>query len=400
MNITIITDVFPWPLSSGGAQGQYNMIDCLRKRHRILLLTVMTHPVSDAAVDELRRQWPEVDIVNYTYRRQLLHPRFVLDKTRRAFNLKFRAGNERFQVNRILQPYGVYFTRDFTSFVNRHVRRHKTDIVEVNFYPSLGIVRYLPDDVRKIFIHHELRYVRNDRILQDYTLTEKEKALKEQVKRQEIADLNLYDRVVTLTATDRMKLREEGITPPVDVSPLAVNTKMLSYQSWNGHLCYVGGYAHIPNKEGMEWFLRQVYPAVSDIPLDIVGKGWPESLTASFPNVRLLGFVPDLADAVRGAIMIIPLLTGSGMRMKILDAAAMSMPFVTTSVGVEGLDFPGGQACVIADTADDFIQGIRRLCADSAAQRRYGEEAHRIYEEKYSALSAARTREKTLSIRT
>jgi glycosyltransferase involved in cell wall biosynthesis len=90
--------------------------------------------------------------------------------------------------------------------------------------------------------------------------------------------------------------------------------------------------------------------------------------------------------------MIVPILSGSGMRMKILEAAAMSLPIVTTTVGVEGIDLVDGESCLIADTPDAFANAILRLEHDTALCRGLGEQANRVFRAKYhpSVLAKAR----------
>ena len=72
------------------------------------------------------------------------------------------------------------------------------------------------------------------------------------------------------------------------------------------------------------------------------------------------------------------------MRMKILDAAAMSVPFVSTTVGVEGLAFHDGESCLIADRAEGFAQALVRQMSDHMLRERIALNAHLLYQKKYS----------------
>ncbi len=89
--------------------------------------------------------------------------------------------------------------------------------------------------------------------------------------------------------------------------------------------------------------------------------------------------------------MIVPIHEGSGIRMKILEAASMKVPVVTTSVGCEGLPVVDGQSCVLADTPDDFVKGVLSLANDEFRDH-IVQEANRVIRENYSieALSANR----------
>jgi glycosyltransferase involved in cell wall biosynthesis len=92
--------------------------------------------------------------------------------------------------------------------------------------------------------------------------------------------------------------------------------------------------------------------------------------------------------------MIVPILSGSGMRMKILEAAAMSLPMVTTTVGVEGLDFVDGESCIVADTPEGYAKAIIRLSEDHDFRRMLGENANKVFEQKYSVSKLVENRDR------
>lgn len=392
MNITIISDILPYPLNSGGAQAQFNMIDVLRQKHHFSYIFTEGANATMKAMRELQAMWQDVDFYPFSYFRQLRYPPFLYEKARRAAQLVLMPNSRRFQVERALRPYGVEFSHDFISFVNNTIHDTHSDIIQVEFSPCLHIVNFLPGDIRKIFVQHQIKFVRDERFLQGFELTDKEKKYAKAVKKMEIDDLNKYDDVITLTDTDRRVMQGNGVKVPVHVSPAAVNATLLPFSPWNGRLSFVGGAGHIPNQEGIEWFTREVVPLMKkQLPLDIVGSGWRKEYGQG--NVHLCGFVDNLADAIAASIMIVPIITGSGMRMKILEAAAMSLPFVTTTVGVEGLDFKDGQSCLVADTAKDFANAIDRLADDPSLCRQLGMEANKIYREKYSREALAKVRD-------
>lgn len=392
MNITIITEVLPWPLNSGGAQGQYNMIEQLRKEHHFTLIFMENGQNKSLYMKELQAKWPEVKIVGFPLWRQLLYLPFFKDKAERALKLKFIPENTRFKVQRILQPYGMSFSRDFTHFVNQIIRQEHTDLIEVDFFTCLHIINFLPPDIKKVFIHHELRYIRNIRMTQSMQLTKRELRKMEDLKTQEITDLKKYDAIVTVTEQDKEYLLKEGIKTPIYVSPSAVQTLPCSYKSWNGRLSYVGGYNHVPNQEGIDWYIANVLPIMGKKApiLDIVGKKWPEKYSSQYIN--LTGFVEHLPDVIHGSIMIVPLRTGSGMRMKIIEAMAMSMPIITTSIGVEGIELIPNESCIVADTPQDFAQAIQFLADNPNKCQQLGINAHQVFLKNYSVerLSAIR----------
>jgi glycosyltransferase involved in cell wall biosynthesis len=83
-------------------------------------------------------------------------------------------------------------------------------------------------------------------------------------------------------------------------------------------------------------------------------------------------------------IVIVPLRIGSGTRLKILEAMAMSKPVVSTSIGCEGLDVTSGENIVIADAPEDFANAVLKLMNDSQERTRIAESGRKLVEEKYS----------------
>lgn len=399
MNIVILTIILPYPLDSGGAQAQYNMIDRLRRLHNITLVFPINEMNSVSALEQLKDRWPDVDFRPYSYAKQLSNPKFFYSKAERFIKKTFMKNSERFQVERMLKPYGYSMDSRFVKFMNNIIKEKNTDVVQVEFYPYLSFVHKLPDNVRKIFIHHEIRYIRNKRLLANIRLLKKEADFMEELRRKEIADLNAYDAVVTLTDVDRNELVNAGVTKPILVSPASINAELMKYNGWNGNIIFLGGYSHTPNQEGMEWFVSKVLPLVDwskhpDAKIQIVGGGWPVSYNdiKSPVAVQCKGFVKDLATVARGSIMIIPILSGSGMRMKILEAAAMGLPMVTTTVGVEGLSFAHEKACLIADTPQEFATSLQKLMTDENLRVELTDNARAMYEEKYSVEATSKIR--------
>ena len=95
--------------------------------------------------------------------------------------------------------------------------------------------------------------------------------------------------------------------------------------------------------------------------------------------------------------MLVPILSGSGMRMKILEAAALGMPIVTTCVGKEGLDFADEVHCLVADTPQAFAYAIARLLKDASLRRELALNAQALFKMKYSIEKLADIRQQIYS---
>jgi glycosyltransferase involved in cell wall biosynthesis len=402
-SILIITSFLPYPIHSGGEQAQFNMIEALRKNCKIGIIFPLNRDNRVADVEALSSLWPEVRLFPFPLISQYTHTPFLIQKARRFLYKKLL--HKVSLVKDALDRTDFLTSKAYVDFINKAIAETKPDIIQVEFIQNLNIGGLLPKSLKKIFVHHEIGFVMTDRMLKNVSLTNKQQNKKKQKKRQEIARLNQYDGIITLTETDKDVLEKSGVKPPIYVSPAAVNTREKEYDGWNGLIVFVGGYYHRPNQEGMDWFLREVTPCVdwSKYPqtqLKIVGLGWPTSYEGNFNglNVHLTGYVDDLSEHVSRTLMIVPLLTGSGMRMKILDASALSVPFVSTSVGAEGLNFSDGDTCMIADGAIDFAKALEKLMNDHSLREVIARKAHQLFKENYSLESLVERRKEIYKV--
>ena len=166
----------------------------------------------------------------------------------------------------------------------------------------------------------------------------------------------------------------------------------LTFHGSDKRLMYVGLLAWEANVQGLLWFLKEVWPklrqAEPDLAFDIVGKN-PDprllELTSSLTGVRLLGFVEDLDTVYRTArVSVAPLLFGSGMKVKVLDAMARGLPIVTTPVGAEGLDYRNHEHLAVAETADGMASAILHLLHDEQRWDLQQRASRRLIRERYT----------------
>lgn len=392
-NILIITAIFPYPLTSGGAQAQFGIVDVLRKEHNITILFNQDRVNTLSRMRKLAELWPDVRFVPYRFLTQMLNPHFLFNIAIRGFRTFFTPNNRHFQIDRAIRSISIYKSRRLERFIRNVIDEYDIDIVQTEFYPTIGLVSCLPDNVRKVYIQHEIHFVKNERLFSHLELNGKEQKRFRESREYEIDSLNAYDDVVTLTLKDKEILEENGVRTHIYVSPAAVLSKNMPYMEFDGRLTFLGAKSHVPNCEGVAWMLEKVAPLMKSDPrptLDLIGKGWNE--VCSDLTVKTYGYIDDLSSVLRGSIMVVPILSGSGMRMKILEAAANSVPIITTTVGVEGLDFEDGVSCLIADTPQDFARAIDSLVNDRALCRRLGENANNVFRFKYTAEILAQVR--------
>jgi glycosyltransferase involved in cell wall biosynthesis len=133
-------------------------------------------------------------------------------------------------------------------------------------------------------------------------------------------------------------------------------------------MLFLGSFRHTPNQEALDWFAWKVMPLVvkacPNARLAIVGSDPPprHSLPVPEENLDIRGFVEDAREPLaRYAVFVCPILSGSGVRVKLLEAFAAGMPVVSTRLGAEGLAENDGDVCLLADDPQEFADRVVRL---------------------------------------
>lgn len=398
MKIVIVTSFLPYPINAGGVQAQFNLLNKLRSKHKIVMAYPLNRDNTLENQQALSQLWPDVQFYPYPFYKQLLSFRFLCSIIKKAIFRSVLKG-DKLKIFRALDRYRApsgYLYKDFLKMI---IDTETPDIIQAEFLPNLNLPSQVNSSTPIIFVHHEIGFQVLERGVKGIKLTDRQKRKLEDRRLEEIKSLNQFDSVITLTPTDRLILMDAGVTNPIYVSPAAVSTQVKEYSNWKKRLVFIGGYQHLPNREGFEWFINQVVPLVEwkkwqNIEMLIIGKGWPKEYDGCFNglNVRGLGFVDDFSDIVSGSIVIVPILSGSGMRMKILDAAALGAPFVSTKVGAEGLLFTDEESCIIADTPRLFAEKLEMLMDNQVLQQRIAINAQNVFNNNYSipALTAVR----------
>ena len=132
-------------------------------------------------------------------------------------------------------------------------------------------------------------------------------------------------------------------------------------------MLFLGSFRHLPNEEALHWFVHRVLPPIRAVEprarLIVIGAEPPPR--HSLPEaeaINLIGFVEDVREPLRRySVFVCPILSGSGVRVKLLEAFAAGIPVVSTRLGAEGLAAVDGEVCALADDPDEFAQRVLKL---------------------------------------
>lgn len=174
----------------------------------------------------------------------------------------------------------------------------------------------------------------------------------------------VYEHEPALRATGRHDLRA-GITA-ADYRPVFTGRKPFT-------MLFIGSFRHAPNKDALYWLVNQCLPhilaAEPRAKLTVIGSDPPPrySLPDFGDAIDLRGFADDIATPLaEHAVFLCPILSGSGIRVKLMESFASGIPVVSTRLGAEGLAEKDGEFCRLADAPEDFAKAVVELFADPA----------------------------------
>lgn len=403
-NILIILPFLPYPLYTGGHQAVFNEINILRNHYNISI-AYKSGNIDRASIEKLYSIWPNVKIFPFELNSQKKGSKFILYEriTEKIKKIIFK-GSRELTIENELTPLYKYNRDDYNDFVRNIIEKESIDIVQCEFANQLNIVEIIPSNIKKVFIHHEIRFVRIAQFMLEQHLNgDYYKVLYNNLKQEEIGLLNKFDSVVTFSAIDTQKLQNNQVQSKLITSFCLVSSYNESYhfQPSTKTLTFVGPESHTPNKLGLLDFLDKSWGKILEqdksIQLKIIGK-WTQAtikkITSKYPQVEFLGFVNNLKESLQGTIMIVPITIGSGIRTKILEAAFMSIPIITTTVGVEGIPLEDKKDCFIENNPILFAQKTVLLIQDTKKQQQFTMNAYNKVKELYSEEVLLRTRRK------
>ena len=191
---------------------------------------------------------------------------------------------------------------------------------------------------------------------------------------------------------------------PIEVVPITVDaehfTSILNARNPQpDRLLTIGTMFWMPNSQGVSWWLHGGYELLRticpDLTYDIVGARPPRALqllAVRYEGVTLHGYVADtLSFWTRASALAVPILSGGGVRVKILEAMAMGVPVVSTTIGCEGLNVRTGEHLLVADTPEAFAHAIAKILRDKALAVRLAQNARQLILEQYDAKAALQT---------
>jgi glycosyltransferase involved in cell wall biosynthesis/GT2 family glycosyltransferase len=275
----------------------------------------------------------------------------------------------------------------FHAAVRQTVRKWQPSVAQLEF---TQMAQYAADcaPAKTLLVEHDVTLDLVQQLLAQGEDWELRYQLPRWIRFEEAAWSNV-DAVITMSEKDRRMIHaNQAMTVPngVDIGRFLPTV----HEPEPFRLLFIGSFAHLPNVMAIEFFLREVWPWLKPLPITlhvIAGARHRYYLDRyrdrvqvdlDRPGIEVEDFVSDVRPAYeRATLVIAPLLASAGTNIKIMEAMAMGKAIVSTSAGINGLDLRPGRDLLVADTAEDLTQAIRKLLKDSERRKEIEHQARR-----------------------
>lgn len=380
LDILILDEGFPYPLNSGKRIRTFNLVSRLARNHRVRYLAY-GHSRGDS-----RRELETAGIETIAVKQQVPGKSGPVFYARLAANLLSS------------EPYVVssHHSADFRKAVQAAISNRKPDVVIAEWTPY-SMYFDTCAHLKRVIVAHNVetdiwkRYYDNEtnRVKKWYIRRQMEK-----MERFERGAFGSADGATAVSERDAEVIRSFNprmlvsvIDNGVDLDYFAAATDDRRRSS---KLVFTGAMDWRPNQDAVMFFVDAVYPLLREkypgIEAAFVGRNPPGQIArlGTMAGITVTGTVDDIRPHVRdAAVYVVPMRIGGGSRLKILEALAMGIPVVSTTVGAEGLDVMDGENILIADSPVEFVRQVGNLLGNRELAARLGSAGRELVERRY-----------------
>jgi polysaccharide biosynthesis protein PslH len=374
LHLAVVPQNAVLPLDNGGKIRNFHLFRALARRHRLSVL--LTQPPSEPQLQELRDAGMSPVCLPKPALRHLAY------------------------LHNLARGVPVDFAVQANPSVKDWLRRHVGEI-DVVLVVSIGPTLSVPRDLgRPVVVDTQnIEWVRRAADLS--TDVEPRRRLRRRLMGAGTACferrvLRASDRVYVCSADEEALLRAAGIDH-VAVVPNGVDLEGIRpgpEPSAGDLVLFHGDLGYAPNITGARWIADEIAPALrrrgERHRLAIAGRNASDELRAQMAaaEIEVWSPVADMGEMLaKATVVLVPLLSGGGTRLKILEAFGAGRPVVSTTLGAEGIEAEPGRHLLIADTAEGLADAVVGLLRDPARRRALAHEARRLVEERYGWAS-------------
>ncbi|HLP12178.1 MAG TPA: glycosyltransferase family 4 protein [Flavobacteriales bacterium] len=290
-----------------------------------------------------------------------------------------------------------FFSPDFDRKLIEVLKKHKFDIVQVEslfMTPYIGTIRRT-SKAKIVLRSHNLEYIIWENLAKGTKSFPKKtylKILASQLKKYELNVIKDVDGIATISSEDYKKYISFKTDKPIVNIPFGVDLKKYragKEKMEENSIFHIGAMDWAPNVEGVDWFIKNVWPTVhkknKQLKFYIAGKAMPDKYTKlESKNIFCLGEVENARTFMDSKkLMVVPLLSAGGIRVKIIEGMALRKCIVSTQTGADGIDFKVDKNIAIANDGPEFANKILELFDNPEAMDKMAGEARLLAQNKY-----------------
>lgn len=380
MNILILCNKSPFPPSEGGPMAMNSIVmGLIEAGHQVKVMAFNSekyHVNLKDIPDEYKKK-TRIEFVDVKLRINSIH----------AFKNLF--SDESYHVQRFISPA-------FTARLIEVLESEKFDVVQLEMIymaPYIETIRS-HSDATIVLRTHNVEHQIWERISKKTSFFLKRwyiNHLARTLKNYELSVIDKVDGIAAITYRDAAFFRGICATPIIDV-PFGVDVNKFepSFEvQENPTFYHIGSMNWMPNEEAIRWFLTEIWDMIlermPEAKIYLAGRNMPKWLQKTKKKgVVVVGEVPDAHDFVKQHnVAVVPLLSGSGMRIKIIESMALGKAVITTLVGAEGIQYTEYEDIIIAENEAQMVEAACRMYEHPEEAEEMGRKARKLIEELY-----------------
>jgi glycosyltransferase involved in cell wall biosynthesis len=290
-----------------------------------------------------------------------------------------------------------FFFKEFESELVKCLINNQFDIIHIEgifMAPYIPIIKKYSNAKIAIRTHNAEHIIWERHIKNESNFIKKIylQLQNKRLKKTEIDFLNKADAIVTITESDKQIFTKSGINKKYFVSPTGIDLKRYIIDNTlekKNIFFHLGSMDWLPNIEGVNWFIEEVYLRFfqnnNDVVFRLAGRFMPENMfKLSSANLDIQGAIEDNIHFYNQCeVMLVPLRSGSGMRIKIIEGMAMGKVIISTSIGAEGIPISHMENIIIADTPNEFADAITLVCNNEPLKQKIKKNARMFIQNNY-----------------
>jgi len=382
LKILQVCKKFPYPPKDGESVAMFNMLRSLQKAgHEVVVMAMNTkkHYVELRSVPLSLRNKVEFHAVDVNTDVSLFGALRNLLFSSKSYNI------ERFISSDFHTQLDFLLTNEIRS------DRDPFDIIQLEglyLTPYIDLIRQ-HSDAPIVLRAHNVEFEIWERLVEGEENPFKRvyfKVLAQRLKKFELAQIagNRCDAIVPITSRDGGSFKKLGAKIPIHAATAGIDFDEIDktpVKEEQPSVFFIGALDWKPNQDGLRWFLNSVWPKIHKrypkVKFYIAGRRMPESFNDyAREDIVVLGEVDDAHKYMKSkSIMVVPLFSGSGMRIKIIEGMALKRPIVATKVAIEGISYRQGEHLYVTDNASEFADRVSLLIEKPAMAEIMGERA-------------------------